>query len=103
MIPKTKKIRLKGKKRDHLRDEVFERDSWMCQCPYCKKKSRLDKFPHHIIYKSHMGQDILENLVSICIDCHTRIHRKGNLKVKIIDNSNPYNLVLEWREGYQKT
>ena len=44
---------------------------YTCQC--CgKKNKRLEV--HHIIYRSNNGSDDLENLITLCEDCHTGIH-----------------------------
>lgn len=54
----------------------LNRDSYTCQC--CKtKKGNLHI--HHIIYRSNGGADILDNLITLCADCHRRLHR-GELK-----------------------
>ena len=54
----------------------FNRDSYTCQC--CKtKKSTLNA--HHIIYRSEGGADTLDNLITLCEECHKKLH-KGKLE-----------------------
>ena len=51
--------------------EVHLRDG--CECLYCGEKTvQLDT--HHIKLRSQGGHDILENLVSLCWNCHRRVH-----------------------------
>lgn len=55
----------------NARAHVLDRDNYTCQC--CgKKHARLEV--HHIIYRSNGGSDDLENLITLCKDCHDAIH-----------------------------
>lgn len=54
----------------------LNRDSYTCQC--CKTKKGTLHI-HHIIYRSNGGADTLDNLITLCADCHRRLHR-GELK-----------------------
>lgn len=53
--------------------------------PYCEWHKFYDKSQlpgndvHHIIYKSHQGSDLPENLIVLCRECHLAIH-SGNIK-----------------------
>jgi len=50
--------------------EETRRDIWeRCggKCEYCGKKA-ID--PHHIIYRSHGGDNKKENIVALCRTCH---------------------------------
>lgn len=69
------------------REAVLHRDNYTCQV--CSKKhTRLEV--HHIIYRSQGGTDDENNLITLCEDCHEKIHigelvlnkkpRKMNLK-----------------------
>jgi hypothetical protein len=50
---------------------VLDRDSYTCQS--CSaKKVRLEV--HHIIFKSNGGSDEAANLITLCKDCHDKIH-----------------------------
>ncbi|MFW6219855.1 MAG: RRXRR domain-containing protein [bacterium] len=73
----------------HTREYVLHRDGHKCMNPECKHKKNgsvnyvTNNIPlrvHHIIYKSNGGKDIPENLISLCIDCHTpKNHKSGIL------------------------
>lgn len=54
----------------------LNRDSYTCQ--HCKtKKGALHA--HHIVYRSQGGSDDLENLITLCEQCHKDLH-DGKLK-----------------------
>jgi len=54
---------------------VFARDQYTCQV--CKKKNKILN-THHIIYTSQGGTNRADNLITVCIDCHThKNHQKG--------------------------
>ena len=69
-----KPIRLKGKKLYALYVDVFERDGYTCQNLICKTEFPLDKAPHHKILKSQGGSDTAENLITLCMQCHSKAH-----------------------------
>ena len=78
--PKTKRIRLKGKKLYDLYERVFERDNYTCQNPDCPGGWQLDKAPHHVIFKSQGGSDTEENLLTLCLYCHGKAHGRTLVK-----------------------
>lgn len=50
----------------------LNRDNYTCQC--CKtKKGTLHA--HHIVYRSQGGADTLDNLITLCEECHKKLHR----------------------------
>ena len=54
----------------------LNRDNYTCQC--CKtKKGTLHA--HHVIYRSKGGADVLDNLITLCEQCHKKLH-EGKLK-----------------------
>lgn len=61
---------------DSRRRQVYERDDYTCQ--NCGASSHQDEsitlHAHHIVPKSKGGSHSLSNLVSLCDDCHSRIH-----------------------------
>jgi 5-methylcytosine-specific restriction endonuclease McrA len=59
-----------------LRTEVLERDGWRCQ--YCGASDHLEV--HHIRSRSRLGDDTDENLITLCADCHSDIHRSCTVK-----------------------
>ena len=53
------------------RNAILHRDNYTCQC--CGKKNcRLEV--HHIKFRSNGGTDNEENLITLCKECHDRIH-----------------------------
>lgn len=69
------------------REAILYRDNYNCQL--CGKKHTLLEV-HHIIWRSRGGSDNEDNLITLCHDCHSKIHeglltidkkpRKLNLK-----------------------
>ena len=50
----------------------LNRDNYTCQC--CKtKKGTLHA--HHIVYRRNGGTDTLDNLITLCEECHKKLHR----------------------------
>lgn len=54
----------------------LNRDNYTCK--YCKTKEGT-LHAHHIIYRSNGGADTLDNLITLCEECHKKL-RKGELK-----------------------
>jgi 5-methylcytosine-specific restriction endonuclease McrA len=54
-----------------LKEEVHTADDWHCR--FCNTRSRPLR-AHHIIYRSEGGRHLLENLVSLCDECHGVVH-----------------------------
>ena len=53
------------------KEAVLHRDKYTCQI--CgKKHTRLEV--HHIIYRSKGGTDDEDNLITLCEDCHSKVH-----------------------------
>jgi 5-methylcytosine-specific restriction endonuclease McrA len=52
--------------------EILERDGWRCQG--CGRMEDLQV--HHIRPRSQLGDDIERNLITLCIGCHQRVHRR---------------------------
>ncbi|MBC8234932.1 HNH endonuclease [bacterium] len=63
---------------ENLRIATLMRDDY--QCTQCNKKSNLDA--HHIIWKEHGGKDTIENLITLCKQCHKKVH-KEKLKLNV--------------------
>jgi len=57
---------------------VLHRDGY--KCSKCKKKN-VPLHVHHIIFKSNNGTDTPSNLISLCEDCHDKVH-KGEITIK---------------------
>jgi hypothetical protein len=60
---------------------VFARDNYTCQV--CGKSKDKILQTHHIIYRSNGGTDRVDNLITVCTDCHTsENHKKGGILYK---------------------
>lgn len=60
---------------------VFARDNYTCQV--CGKSKDKILQTHHIIYRSNGGTDRVNNLITVCTDCHTSVnHKKGGILYK---------------------
>lgn len=59
-----------------VRKAVLDRDSWEdCPCCiYCGKPLKIGAHLHHVIRRSKGGKDVPENLVTLCSDCHGKLH-----------------------------
>jgi hypothetical protein len=68
---------------------IRHRDGYKCQNKGCEKGDKR-LHVHHIIWRSNNGGDEPENLVTVCVTCHNKIHdgvvdlnmkgkKKGNL------------------------
>lgn len=56
---------------------VFSRDNYTCQV--CKKQNHRLKL-HHILYKSKGGTDSVDNLITVCENCHSsENHQEGGI------------------------
>ena len=71
-LPKRKAVRLKGKKLIELYKAVYIRDGGCCV--ECDTWIPPGTIPHHIVFKSQGGSDIMDNLEMRCPGCHGRAH-----------------------------
>ena len=60
-----------------LRQQILRRDGWRCQ--FCGTMSNLQV--HHQQFRSQAGADVESNLITLCADCHSVIHRRGQFVV----------------------
>ena len=65
-----KPLRLDPPSYDALRQHVLRRDNWRCQL--CGAMSNLEV--HHLEFRSHAGEDVEHNLITLCHNCHTMLH-----------------------------
>lgn len=66
-----------GYKNNH--EAILVRDNYTCQ--NCKtKKGELEV--HHIVQRSHGGSNKMENLITLCHNCHQKVH-KGEIDLKL--------------------
>ncbi len=59
---------------ESLRQQVLRRDGWRCQS--CGTMVNLEV--HHKEFRSHSGIDSEENLITLCVACHTAIHLRNS-------------------------
>ena len=67
---KAPRLRLNAEKYEQLRQHVLWRDGWRCQS--CGTMMNLEV--HHKEFRSLSGQDIEQNLITLCRACHSRVH-----------------------------
>jgi len=75
-FPKHPRLKLDSEAYVQLCHEVLGRDGWKCQD--CGSSRQLQV--HHLRFRSALGGDSLENLITLCVRCHTRIHRPQGSK-----------------------
>ena len=73
--PRTRRRRWDGVNRrrwEQVRRQVLDRDNWICT--RCSAASRMEV--HHVVRVEDGGEVFaLANLVTLCTDCHYRLHR----------------------------
>jgi hypothetical protein len=70
--------------------DIYERDLFQCSSPVC---SRRDLTPHHLVFRSHGGDDSPDNVASLCVWCHLEGVHRGTLTV------DPPASAMRWRLG----
>jgi 5-methylcytosine-specific restriction endonuclease McrA len=74
-LPKRmRRLKLPVQEYATLRNRVLERDGWRCQL--CGSACNLQV--HHLKSRSKLGDDALENLISLCVTCHGKQHHHAN-------------------------
>lgn len=58
--------------------KAFERDNY--QCVKCGRMDQLESIPHHIIFRSQMGEGTLRNAATVCIYCHKEAHENPDVR-----------------------
>ena len=82
LFPMTKEqyaAYLKSAKWRSLREKIFKRDKY--KCTDCSGKHNLHV--HHLTYE-RVGEELLEDLKTLCRKCHEKQH-KGELLIKLIE------------------
>ena len=77
IFPKRPRIKLKEEAYAQLCRRVLERDGWRCQ--KCGRGSELQV--HHLRFRSALGDDDIENLITLCFSCHEKIHRSIDSRI----------------------
>jgi 5-methylcytosine-specific restriction endonuclease McrA len=60
-----------------LKQKVYERDGNSCKLCLNLIKEK-EREVHHILPVSENGADDLKNLILLCNNCHTTVHKKGH-------------------------
>ena len=67
----------------NLKIDCYERDGFRCQL--CRRRYGTSNLhPHHIYPKGRLRLDVIENLLTVCTECHRLLH-DGLLDVTIDD------------------
>jgi 5-methylcytosine-specific restriction endonuclease McrA len=69
---KRPRLKLELKEYTSLRKAVLQRDGWRCQ--KCGSLTHLEV--HHLIKRSRLGDDTMDNLITLCADCHRDCHQR---------------------------
>jgi 5-methylcytosine-specific restriction endonuclease McrA len=69
---KSPRLRLDANSYLELHRQVLERDRWRCQA--CGSMQNLQV--HHLKFRSQSGDDMEQNLITLCAECHEQMHRK---------------------------
>ena len=68
---KRPRLKLSATEYNLLRHRVLKRDGWRCQ----NCGSSKDLHVHHLTKRSRLGDDALDNLITLCAVCHQDQHR----------------------------
>ena len=75
ILPKQPRLRLDPELYELLQQQVLGRDGWRCQ--NCGSRSNLEV--HHKEFRSQGGDDSEENLITLCVKCHSNLHREAGM------------------------
>jgi len=67
---KRQRLRLDPDSYRHLCQQVLKRDGWCCQRCGCRTNLQV----HHLQWRSQMGEDQAQNLITLCVSCHATMH-----------------------------
>jgi len=70
---KSPRLRIDANRYRELHRQVLDRDGSPCQT--CGSVQHLQV--HHLKFRSHLGGDVEQNLITLCADCHARMHQPG--------------------------
>jgi 5-methylcytosine-specific restriction endonuclease McrA len=71
ILPNSPRLKLESANYTALHRQVLERDNWRCQS--CGSMQNLEV--HHIRLRSRGGSDAEQNLITLCVTCHSECHR----------------------------
>jgi len=67
---KQPRLKLAKEEYEMMRERGLRRDSWRCQ--ECGSMQNLHI--HHMKRRSQLGGDTMDNLITLCADCHGKCH-----------------------------
>jgi len=77
MFPKTKRTKLRGTAVKELNNTIHKRDN--NQCVICKKHVDPGEKWHHVFFGNGRKNDVEEEGVLLCYECHQKIHSNGEV------------------------
>jgi 5-methylcytosine-specific restriction endonuclease McrA len=63
---KRRRLKLSAEEYGLLRKQALQRDAWRCQICGSPKDLQV----HHLTKRSRLGDDVLDNLITLCAPCH---------------------------------
>lgn len=66
---------------DPIYRSCFIRDNFKCR--HCGDRNAIH--PHHVIYRSHRGKNEMNNIITLCAQCHLEGVHQGKLHIDIIE------------------
>ncbi|NNV07137.1 HNH endonuclease [Geobacillus sp. MMMUD3] len=68
------------------RDRAMKRDNFACQRCGMTRREHYEAFnqdlhTHHIVPRSWGGSNYMDNLITLCRNCHVEIHRELGVKI----------------------
>lgn len=69
--PERRRVQLDQEAYSQLRQQIMARDGWRCQACGSPTHPHI----HHIQSRSRIGDDVDENLITLCSCCHQGLHR----------------------------
>jgi 5-methylcytosine-specific restriction endonuclease McrA len=86
-FPKEGKKRLDEEDYKKFKIAIFKRDGWKCRNPLCRYVvgDRVTGLTvHHLKKRSHNGDDVPGNAISLCVGCHDKVEA-NELHIEIVD------------------
>lgn len=78
--------------------QVFKRDGYKCR--HCGWRNNIEA--HHVVFRSHGGGDVINNLITLCHWCHLLGIHENKLELIVIDVTDTDVIVSFRRKGKWK-
>ena len=78
--PRRPRLRLDPDAYRTLRESILERDHWRCQSCGCLVGLEV----HHVQSRRQLGDDIEQNLITLCQSCHRKAHLGKTKRIQSI-------------------